>query len=65
MSPHYLLTIFSLSSHCRLTVASLSPNRRLRDVVIDAEDAARIGAVLVRGEPPRGDIWSFERGLDA
>ena len=27
------------------------------------EDEARIRKVLQRGNPPKGDIWSYERGL--
>jgi len=45
--------------------AHLEEHAALRDVAIDAEDAAQIEAVLAKGEPPRGDIWSFERGLDS
>ena len=43
----------------------LDEHAALREVAIDAEDSARIGAVLAKGEPPRGAIWSFERGLDS
>ena len=45
--------------------AHLEEHAALRDVAIDADDAAQIEAVLAKGEPPRGDIWSFERGLDS
>ena len=30
---------------------------------ISDEDEARIRKVLQRGNPPKGDIWSYERGL--
>ena len=30
---------------------------------ISDEDEARIRKVLQRGSPPKGDIWSYERGL--
>jgi len=43
----------------------LEEHAALRDLAIDAKDAARIEAVLAKGEPSRGDIWSFERGLDS
>lgn len=43
----------------------LEEHAALREVAIDAKDSAQIEAVLAKGEPPRGDIWSFERGLDS
>jgi hypothetical protein len=46
-------------------VFTFSPRTARREVAIDAKDSAQIEAVLAKGEPPRGDIWSFERGLDS
>lgn len=45
--------------------AHLDEHTRLRDVALDANDVAQIGAVLSKGASPaaNGDIWSFERGL--
>ena len=33
------------------------------EVAIDDADAKELRAVLDMGQPPRGDIWSHERGL--
>tara|TARA_B110001452_G_scaffold248748_1_gene235733 strand:- start:1429 stop:2457 length:1029 start_codon:yes stop_codon:yes gene_type:complete len=43
----------------------LDEHKGLRDVALDADDVAQIGAVLAKGASPaaNGDIWSFERGL--
>jgi len=40
----------------------LEEHKALRDVVLDDDDAAQIGAVLGKGAAPMGDIWSYERG---
>ena len=39
--------------------------RALRALFLDAADDVRIRAVLGRGNPPKGDIWSYERGLES
>ena len=31
-------------------------------LTLDDDDVASIGAVLAKGKPPKGDIWSHERG---
>ena len=40
----------------------LSEHVALREVALDEEDVASIDAVADKGQPPRGDIWSVERG---
>jgi hypothetical protein len=35
----------------------------LPGIHLDDGDAASLQAVLDRGQPPQGDIWSHERGL--
>ena len=40
----------------------LIEHKALRDLVLDAEDAAKINEVLAEGAAPVGDIWSDERG---
>jgi aryl-alcohol dehydrogenase-like predicted oxidoreductase len=40
----------------------LIEHKALRDLVLDADDAAKINEVLAKGVAPVGDIWSYERG---
>lgn len=52
-----------LAEHVALRDGVQTTAGNSRRMGFSPEDRAALAAVLAKGQPPQGDIWSHERGL--